>query len=93
MKLEVVILIYFALMSLMTFVIWGRDKARAKKGARRFSETLMLGLCALGGTPGGWLGAFYFSHKRKKQSFMTRMYWITAAQFLLFIALTSFGII
>ena len=60
-----VLLAYLALINLLTFVFYGVDKRRAKKGAWRISEKTLLLLPLLGGSIGGILGMQVFRHKTK----------------------------
>ena len=59
------LLAYLALINLLTFVLYGVDKRRAKKGAWRISEKTLLLLPLLGGSIGGILGMQVFRHKTK----------------------------
>ena len=59
------LLAYLALINLLTFVFYGVDKRRAKKGAWRISEKTLLLLPLLGGSIGGILGMQVFRHKTK----------------------------
>ena len=55
--------------NLAAFVMWGVDKARAKKGAWRISESALLLIALLGGGLGALLGMLVFRHKTKKWQF------------------------
>jgi uncharacterized membrane protein YsdA (DUF1294 family) len=61
--------ITLAVLNVFTFLLYGADKAAARRGGRRVSEKL-LHLCAL---MGGWLGALLaqrlFHHKTGKCRF------------------------
>ena len=55
--------------NLITFILYGVDKRRAKKGAWRISEkTLLTGTWLLGGV-GAWLAMRTFRHKTKHIAF------------------------
>ena len=58
-----------AVINLAAFVMWGVDKARAKKGAWRISESALLLIALLGGGLGALLGMLVFRHKTKKWQF------------------------
>ena len=51
--------------SLITFVFYAIDKAKAKKGAWRTPEKVLLGLSFFGGGVGGYAAMFLFRHKTK----------------------------
>ena len=59
------LLIVCAAMSLVAFVFYGADKLKAKKGAWRVPEKVLLCLSFFGGAPGGILGMLLFRHKTR----------------------------
>lgn len=64
-KLTVVCL----LMSLLTFLLMGLDKTRAKARAWRIPEKVLFLFAALFGAPGGVLGMMTFRHKTRHSHF------------------------
>ncbi len=54
-----------AVMSLVAFVLYGLDKAKAKAGKWRIKEVTLLGIGLLGGAVGALLGMYCFRHKTK----------------------------
>jgi len=58
-----------ALINIITFVCWGIDKSRAKKGKWRISEGALLLMALLGGAFGALLGMLVFRHKTQKWQF------------------------
>ena len=65
---QIVILVYAAylvLLSIITFVAYGADKRKAKKGAYRTKEKTLLGLSFFGGAFGGYPAMLIFRHKTK----------------------------
>ena len=58
-------IVFYALMSLLAFALYGSDKRRAKKRRRRTPESLLLGIGILGGFIGALLGMQLFRHKTK----------------------------
>lgn len=58
-----------AVINLAAFIMWGVDKARAKKGAWRISESALLLIALLGGGLGALLGMLVFRHKTQKWQF------------------------
>ena len=57
-----ILLIAYAAVSLLTFILYGADKAKAKKGAWRVPEKVLLGFSFFGGAVGGLLGMTLFRH-------------------------------
>ena len=74
---------YLALLNLVLFVLFGRDKAAARRGARRTPETTLLALAVLGGSLGGLLGMLLFRHKTRKPAFRIGLPVILICQLLL----------
>ena len=60
---------YLIVLNLLLFVLMGRDKAAAQRGARRTPETTLLALAVIGGSVGGVLGMVLFRHKTRKPAF------------------------
>ena len=56
---------YIIILSLVTFIAYGADKRKAKKGKWRISEKTLLSLSFLGGAVGGILAMKKFHHKTK----------------------------
>lgn len=63
------ILIYCVMVNAITFLMYGMDKWRARKGKRRISERCLLGLAAIGGSVGAYVSMYFFRHKTKKPKF------------------------
>lgn len=64
-------LIWLAVASVTTFILYGFDKARSKqKGAWRIPEATLHLLALVGGFPGGWAGRSVFRHKTQKGFFL-----------------------
>lgn len=62
-------LIWLAVLSVITFILYGFDKARSKTRGRRVPEAYLHWFSLLGGFPGGWLGRSIFRHKTRKGAF------------------------
>ena len=58
-------LIYVALLSFITMIVYGIDKERAKRGLWRISERTLLTLSFLGGALGGLIAMQLFRHKTR----------------------------
>lgn len=55
--------------NLVTFLVYGIDKLKAKYGRWRIPESVLLGLAALGGSVGAWLGMQVWHHKTQHKKF------------------------
>ena len=63
-------LIYYLLaVNVLTFIVYGVDKWKAKRGRWRMPEATLMGLAALGGSVGAWLAMQLFRHKTQKKKF------------------------
>ena len=83
-------LLLLCVMSLVSFLVMGSDKRRAKQGARRVPEARLFLLALLGGGIGGLLGMYAFRHKTRHLQFVIGFPLIAAVQILA--ALYLFGI-
>jgi uncharacterized membrane protein YsdA (DUF1294 family) len=68
--------VWFGVMSLTTFVVYGVDKRRAKLEGDRISEKTLHTLSLLGGWPGAIAGQKLFRHKTVKKSFRL-VFWLS----------------
>ena len=66
--LQIIIYALFAL-NLITFIIYGIDKFKAKKAKWRISEATLLLLAVIGGSIGAWLGLHVWRHKTQHKKF------------------------
>ena len=69
MNLPHIVLIYLAVINVVTFFMYGIDKWKAKKSKWRIRETALLGLAVLGGSIGAWLGMKVWHHKTQHKKF------------------------
>ena len=63
------LLIICAMMNVVSFVMYGYDKYRARKNLWRIRESVLLGVAWLMGGIGAWLGMQVFRHKTKHTAF------------------------
>ena len=61
--------LYLAVITLVTFAVFGIDKLKARKGAWRVPEATLMLLCAIGGSIGGLAGMYVFRHKTLHKKF------------------------
>ena len=64
------IALWIGLTSLTAFILYGNDKARAKKKRYRIPEKVLLGIAFAGGSLGAMAGMQIFRHKTKKLKFL-----------------------
>lgn len=62
-------LIYLVIINVVTFLMYGIDKWKAKKSKWRIRETALLGLAVLGGSIGAWFGMKVWHHKTLHKKF------------------------
>ena len=76
--MEKLVLVYVsavAVLSLVTFVVYGFDKRRAQLDGRRVPEKTLHLLAFLGGWPGALAGQRTFRHKTQKLSYRI-VFWL-----------------
>ena len=56
-------------MNVVTFLIYGIDKWKAKRSKWRISEATLLGVAVIGGSIGAWLGMKIWHHKTLHKKF------------------------
>ena len=71
---------YLAAVNLVTFTVYGVDKAKARRGAWRVPEKTLFLLPLLGGSIGALLGMRVFRHKTKHWYFVWGIPLILLAQ-------------
>ena len=64
------ILLFFILgINVITFMVYGIDKLKAKKGKWRIPESTLLLLAIVGGSIGAWCGVKVWHHKTMHKKF------------------------
>ena len=64
-----VLLIYLAVVNVLTIIVFGVDKMNAKANRQRVRIVTLLGLALIGGSLGALIGMYGFHHKTKKAYF------------------------
>ena len=64
-----IILGYLLSVNIATFLLYGIDKYKAKKGKWRISEATLLTMAAIGGSIGAWTGMRLWHHKTMHKKF------------------------
>lgn len=62
-------IIYLIAINIITFLVMGLDKWKAKRGSWRIQEATLFTLVLFGGGIGGVAGMMAFHHKTKKMKF------------------------
>lgn len=60
---------YYLFVNILTFILYGMDKRKARRHEWRISERTLLTFAFLGGGIGAYLGMVIFRHKTKHRSF------------------------
>lgn len=64
-----IIIIYLFVINLITFIVYGIDKWKAKARKWRISEATLLTLAVIGGSIGAWCGIKIWHHKTMHKKF------------------------
>ena len=67
--MERLILYYICAINLITFLLYGIDKIKSRRGAWRIPEAKLLLLAAIGGSVGAIIGMHLFHHKTLHKKF------------------------
>ena len=67
-------------LNIVTFIVYGIDKLKAKKGKWRIAESTLLLLAIVGGSVGAWCGIKLWHHKTKHKKFKYGVPFIVAMQ-------------
>lgn len=68
-EMNEIIFYYLAIINVITFIVYGIDKLKAKKSRWRISEATLLLLAVLGGSIGAWFGIKVWHHKTLHKKF------------------------
>ena len=63
------LLYYFVCVNVLTFLVYGIDKSKARQGKWRISEATLLLFAVIGGSIGAWLGMRVWRHKTMHKKF------------------------
>ena len=87
------LLYYLIVITVVTFLVYGIDKWKAKQGSWRISETTLLILAVIGGSIGALLGMKVWHHKTMHKKFKYGIPLIMLVQIVLIvlICLTQIG--
>lgn len=74
------ILLYVGIINILTFILYGIDKLKAKKSKWRIPESTLIGIAIIGGSIGAWLGMKVWHHKTLHKKFKYGIPFIIVAQ-------------
>ena len=78
------LLIYLVVINVVTFIMYGIDKWKAKESMWRIPEATLLGMAIIGGSIGAWLGMRVWHHKTLHKKFRYGIPLILIVQIALF---------
>ena len=84
---------YLVAVNVVTFIVYGLDKWKARRGRWRIPESALLWLAVLGGSPAALLAMWLFRHKTKHNKFRYGVLAILAVQVAVAILLVGKGCI
>ena len=68
-SISTLLILYLIIINVLTFLLYGIDKWKAKRARWRIPESVLLGMAAIGGSVGAWLGMRVWHHKTQHAKF------------------------
>ena len=87
-----ILLIYLAVVNILTIIVFGVDKMNAKSKRQRVRIVTLLGLAFIGGSVGALIGMYGFHHKTKKAYFTVGVPLILLMQVVVLFYVMNMGI-
>lgn len=87
-----ILLIYLAVVNILTIIVVGVDKMNAKSNRQRVRIVTLLGLAFIGGSVGALIGMYGFHHKTKKAYFTVGVPLILLMQVVVLFYVMNMGI-
>lgn len=87
-----ILLIYLAVVNILTIIVFGVDKMNAKSNRQRVRIVTLLGLAFIGGSVGALIGMYVFHHKTKKAYFTVGVPLILLMQVVVLFYVMNMGI-
>ena len=78
-----------AILNVITFLVYGIDKWKAKKNKWRIPEKTLMTVAVIGGSIGSLLGMYTFRHKTQHPKFTIGIPFILALQIVLAVVIAS----
>ncbi len=79
------ILSVILIVNVLAFLLYGIDKWKAKRSRWRIPESALLGMAAVGGSVGAWLGMHVWHHKTQHKKFRYGVPAILVAQIVMLV--------
>ena len=87
-----ILLIYLAVVNILTIIVFGVDKMNTKSNRQRVRIVTLLGLAFIGGSVGALIGMYGFHHKTKKAYFTVGVPLILLMQVVVLFYVMNMGI-
>ena len=87
-----ILLIYLAVVNILTIIVFGVDKMNAKSNRQRVRIVTLLGLAFIGGSVGALIGMYGFHHKTNKAYFTVGVPLILLMQVVVLFYVMNMGI-
>ena len=87
-----ILLIYLAVVNILTIIVFGVDKMNAKSNRQRVRIVTLLGLAFIGGSVGALIGMYGFHHKTKEAYFTVGVPLILLMQVVVLFYVMNMGI-
>ena len=84
-SIQSILFLFLLAINVLTFLLYGIDKWKAKRSRWRIPESVLLGMAAVGGSIGAWLGMRVWHHKTQHKKFRYGVPAILVAQIVLLV--------
>lgn len=91
-KIQLWVMVYYALISLITFIQYWQDKKAAQHNQRRTPENTLHNMSLLGGWMGALLAQLVLRHKSQKAQFRQTFWMTVIGNIIIFSILVYFGL-
>ena len=90
-SIKSILLLFLLAINLLTFLLYGIDKWKAKRARWRIPESVLLGMAAFGGSVGALLGMRVWHHKTQHKKFRYGVPAILVAQIVVLVLIFCQG--
>ena len=89
--ITIITVLFLIIINILTFLLYGIDKWKAKRLRWRIPESVLLGLAVVGGSIGAWLGMRVWHHKTQHKKFRYGVPAILVAQIVVLVVVFCQG--